>query len=236
MIRGETVLAVVIARGGSKGIARKNIRAVAGKPLIGWTIEVAKRSRYIDRLVLSSEDPEIISIAKRLGCDAPFVRPEEFATDEVSGVEAVLDAIARVDRTDWVVMLQPTSPFRIAEDIDGCIERCAGRHANACVTLTETEKSPYWMFTLQPDDTLAPVVPDVTSISTLPMYRQALPKCFVLNGAVYVARTDWLEANRTFVTQDTLGYLMPKERSLDVDSEFDWKLMEVLMRERGAGR
>lgn len=234
MIQGETVLAVVIARGGSKGIPRKNIREIAGKPLIAWTIEAARQSRCIDRLILSSEDPEIISVAKNWGCDVPFVRSQEFATDQVSGVETVIDAIGRVERHDWVVMLQPTSPFRTTEDIDGCIERCVARKANACVTLTEAEKSPYWMFSIRPDDTLAPVVGGIASVSDLPMYRQALPKSFVLNGAVYVARTAWLKANKTFVTDDTLGYLMPQERSLDVDTELDWKLMEILMRGRAA--
>jgi N-acylneuraminate cytidylyltransferase len=229
MIEGETVLAVVIARGGSKGIPRKNVRSAGGKPLIAWTLEAARRSQFIDRLVLSSEDAEIISVAKQWGCEVPFVRSAKFATDEVTGVATVIDATTQVEHHDWVMMLQPTSPFRTAADIDGCVRQCIDSGANACVTVAEVEKTPYWMFSLSPANTLVPVMRDFASVQDIPMYRQSFPKSFVLNGAVYVARTEWLRQTGTFVTSETQAYVMPRERSLDVDTELDWMIMEMLM-------
>lgn len=235
MVDGETVLAVVIARGGSKGIPRKNVRPAAGRPLVAWTIEAARQSQYIDRLVLSSEDAEIIAVAKQWGCDVPFVRSADLATDDVSGVATVIDAITRLEHHDWVIMLQPTSPFRNGADIDGCIRQCIDRGANACVSVTETEKPPHWMFSINAANTLVPVIREIVSVQDLPMYRQSFPKSFVLNGAVYVARTNWLLETRTFVTSETQAYVMPKERSMDVDTELDWQFMEMLMNRKSTG-
>ncbi|WP_018132198.1 acylneuraminate cytidylyltransferase family protein [Effusibacillus pohliae] len=225
MIEGKTVLAIIPARGGSKGVPRKNIRCVAGKPLVAWTIEEAKKSKYIDRLILSSEDPEIISIAREWGCEVPFVRPYELAQDDTPGIEPVLHAMQVLpEEYDYVVLLQPTSPLRTAQDIDGCIERCIQQSANACVTLTESEKSPCWMYVLENDHRMTPLL--VTE--TAPTRRQDAAKVYVLNGAVYVAKSDWLLKQRTFLTYETVGYLMPKERSLDIDTEFDMVLFEIL--------
>lgn len=116
------ILAIIPARGGSKGVPRKNIRDLAGKPLIAWTIEEAKKSKYITRLILSSEDEEIIEAAKKYGCEVPFVRPIELAQDNTPGIEPVLHAIEKCPGYDYVLLLQPTSPLRTVEDIDGCIE------------------------------------------------------------------------------------------------------------------
>ena len=128
MLNGKTILAIIPARGGSKGIPRKNIKPLAGKPLIAWTIEEAKKSKYIDRLILSSEDEEIIRIAKKWGCEVPFVRPKEFAEDETSGIEPILHAIETLsEKYDYVCLLQPTSPLRTVNDIDGCIKKCIDR-------------------------------------------------------------------------------------------------------------
>jgi CMP-N,N'-diacetyllegionaminic acid synthase len=120
MFEGKTILAIVPARGGSKGVPRKNIRLLAGKPLIAWTIDEAKKSRYIDRLILSSEDDEIIEVAREFGCEIPFKRPDELAQDDTPGIESVIHAINTLEeKYDFVVLLQPTSPLRTVEDIDG---------------------------------------------------------------------------------------------------------------------
>nr|HPK54819.1 acylneuraminate cytidylyltransferase family protein [Smithellaceae bacterium] len=117
MIQGKTVLAIIPARGGSKGIPRKNITNLAGKPLIAWTIEEAKKSKYIDRLILSSEDNEIIQVAKEWGCEVPFIRPRELAEDDTLGIEPVLHALNTIKKKyDYVVLLQPTSPLRSVDD------------------------------------------------------------------------------------------------------------------------
>jgi len=221
MIDNKSVLAIIPARGGSKGVLRKNIRDVAGKPLIAWTIEEAKKSRFIDRLILSSEDDEIIRVAQEWGCEVPFVRPAELAQDDTPGIDPVLHAIdVLTKRYDYVVLLQPTSPLRTVDDIDECIQKCVDADASACVSVTEPDKNPYWMYTLSGTDHLLPLLPHSETIAR----RQDLPKIYALNGAVYVANIDILSNTKSFLTADTVAYLMDKERSCDIDSEFDLKI------------
>lgn len=217
MIAGKRVLGVIPARGGSKGVLRKNVRDVAGKPLIAWTIREAQESRIIDRLVLSSEDPRIIEIAVKWGCEVPFVRPAELARDETPGIEPFLHAIQGLPGYDIGVLLQPTSPLRKAEDIDGCIRRCVESGADACVSVSKPDKSPYWMFTLDGSGRMSPVIPSPVLIDR----RQDLPEVFALNGAVYVAKCEWVLKSRTFIGPQTVAYSMPSERSADIDSETD---------------
>ncbi len=227
MIDGKTVLAIIPARGGSKGVPRKNIREVAGKPLLAWTIEEAKKSKYIDRLVLSSDDTEIIEVAKAWGCEAPFVRPAELARDETPGVDPVLHALDMLPGYDWVVLLQTTSPLRTVADIDGCIENCATNRAHACVTVVEAEQSPYWMCTLDAGGTMQPLIATGNRFAR----RQDLPAVYALNGAVYMAACDWLREHKTFVTGETLGFVMPRERSLDVDTAMDLQILNSRFQE-----
>lgn len=226
MIKGKSVLAVIPARGGSKGVPRKNIREVGGKPLIAWTIEEAKKSKYIDRLILSSEDAEIIEVAKRWGCEVPFIRPEELAQDDTPGVETVLHTIKMLPGYDFVLLLQPTSPLRSVDDIDGCLEKCIETKANSCVTVTEAAKSPFWMYYLNEQDLLEPIIKTDKKYNN----RQELPTLYELNGAVYVANKNWLINNRSFRSEHTTAYIMPKERSVDIDSEIDFGFIEFLLR------
>jgi N-acylneuraminate cytidylyltransferase len=223
MIDGKTVLAVIPARGGSKGLPRKNIREAGGKPLIAWTIEVAQDSRYIDRLILSSDDPEIISVARSFGCDAPFVRPAALAQDDTPGIDPVLHAVNVLPGYDYIVLLQPTSPLRNRDDIDGCIEKIVKQQANACVSVAEAEKNPHWMFRIDDAERLHPFIE-----GEVVARRQDLPKVYVLNGAVYVAQCEWLLRNRTFLTAETMAYLMPGARSLDIDTEHDMAVFSLM--------
>lgn len=225
MICGQSVLAIVPARGGSKGVLRKNIRKLFNKPLICWSIETAQRSKYIDRVILSSEDHEIITTAKHWGCDVPFVRPNELAQDDTPGIEPVLHAITEVPGYDYVVLLQPTSPLRTADDIDACIEMCVFNKANSCVSVVETDKSPYWTYSLDKDNRMIPLL----KTDQLKNRRQELPKTFALNGAIYTVKTSWLNLHKKFVDLESLAYLMPQERSVDIDTEFDFKLAEFIM-------
>ena len=230
MTTGQQVLGIIPARGASKGVPRKNIRIVGGKPLIAWTIEKAKQSRYIDRLIVSSEDAEVIRIAQQWGCEAPFVRPKELAADDTPGIAPVLDALDRIAGYEWVVLLQPTSPLRTAGDIDACIETCSRMKVPACVSVTEPTQSPYLMFTLDARGRLAPLL----SWERTSTRRQELPKAYALNGAIYVARADWLRKTGTFVTPETVAFIMPAERSLDIDSEFDFRILETLLGDQKA--
>ncbi len=227
MIDGGKVLAVIPARGGSKGVPRKNIRVVAGRPLIAWTIEEARKSKYIDRLVVSSDDAEIIEVARSWGCEAPFVRPAELSQDESPGIDPVLHALDMLPGYDWLVLLQTTSPLRTAADIDGCIARCVEAGANACVTVAPAEQSPYWMYTLGAGGRMQALLPARAEVAR----RQDLPPAYLLNGAVYVARCEWLRRHGTFVNEETVGFVMPQERSLDIDTERDLQILDL--RHRG---
>lgn len=227
MIDGLSVLAIVPARGGSKGVTRKNLRLVAGKPLIAWTIEAARESHHIDRLILSSDDDEIIDTARRCGCDAPFRRPAALATDEAGSIDVIVHAIETLpERYDYVALLQPTSPLRVAADIDGAVAACQHHNAPSCVTLCCVEINPHWMFSMDADKRLLPIVG-----GAVPTRRQAAGEVLALNGAVYVARRSFLLETKTFLSDRTVGYVMPRERSLDIDDEFDLKLADFLMSE-----
>jgi len=228
VIAGKKVLAIIPARGGSKGVPRKNIRSVAGKPLIAWTIEAAKKSSYIDRLVLSSEDPEIIAAAKSSGCEAPFVRPAELAQDHTPGVEPVLHALDQLPGYDYVVLLQPTSPLRTAAEIDGCIALCEERGAPACVSVTEASHHPQWMFTADEHGRMHPLVEQSAT------RRQELPPVYALNGAVYVAQVAWLQRSRDFIGEGTRAYVMQPLQSIDIDTEDDFFLAECLLQLRNS--
>ena len=222
MINGHKTLALIPARGQSKGVPRKNIRIAAGKPLIAWTIEEARQSKYIDRLILSSEDPEIMEVASCYGCEVPFQRPAELALDDTPGMDPVIHALDELPGYDYLVLLQPTSPARSVADIDGCIERCEENHAKSCVSVVKCQQHPYLMFSLQRNFSLHRLVPEAVNFHR----RQEYPYFFLLNGAVYVARTEWLLQSRTFLTDETLGYEMPEERSLDIDTVEDFRRFE----------
>ena len=187
MYQGKTFLGIIPARGGSKGVPRKNIRPLAGKPLIAWTIEQARASRYLDRTIVSTEDEEIAHVAQACGGDVPFLRPPELARDDTPSIEPVLHAIGILEDYDYVVLLQDTSPFRAPEDIDGKIGR---------------EES---------------------------YQRQKLPTVYQLNGAVYVNSCAFLLREHEFISEGTVGYPMPKERSFDIDDAMDFEMAEVLM-------
>lgn len=224
MIAGGKVLAVIPARGGSKGVPGKNIREVGGKPLIAWSIDAARSSRFVDRVILSSDDADIIRVAKAHGCEVPFVREARLAQDDTPTMEVVLDALERCPGYDWVLLLQPTSPLRAAVDIDRAVERCLQHDAPACVSVYRAQESPYWMFTLRTDDQLQPLLPEAQ-----PTRRQALPPVYSLNGAIYLARSEWLRQHKNFISQGTVAYEMPVQRSIDLDTESDFQQLKTIL-------
>lgn len=210
MYKGKKLLGLIPARGGSKGIPRKNVIDVGGKPLIGWTIDAAKESELLDRVVLSSDDDEIIQVATVLGCEAPFKRASELSGDTATSLDVVADCLRRIPGYDYVVLLQPTSPLRSSGDIDSAIRACLDSDAPACVSVCEVEDSPYWMYTLQ-QERLMPVIDSKFS------RRQELPQVYMLNGAIYVADTHWFLAGLSFISERTIAYRMPRSRSIDID-------------------
>ncbi len=218
MIGAGKVLGVIPARGGSKGVPGKNLVEIGGKPLIAWTIETAQESIIIDRLILSSDAPDIIAVASQYGCEAPFVRPAEISDDQSSSADVILHALEQMTESyEYLVLLQPTSPFRTTVDIDACLTLCQERGAPAAVSVSISEKSPDWMYRIAADNTMQPVLP-VTSEATR---RQDLDEIYVLNGAVFVARTDDYQKSKSFLGPQTVGMVMPTERAIDIDTPLD---------------
>ena len=227
MINNKKVLAIIPARGGSKSIPGKNIKIVNGKPLLVWTIEHAKASKYIDRVILSSDDEEIINVAIKYECEVPFKRPKELATDSADSIPVLIHAMEALDEFyDYVVLLQVTSPLRVAKDIDACIERCEEKKAPACVSFVQSDKSPYLMFTIDDSDIIKPIIGN----NILPKRRQDATPVYSLNGAVYVAKSKWIKKQDHFLTSETLGYVMPRERSIDIDIPLDLKILQMVFK------
>lgn len=224
MIAGSRVLAVIPARGGSKGVQRKNVRVLGGKPLIVWTLEASSGSKFIDRTIVSSDDEEVIAVTRAHGGEVPFVRSAELASDHAPTIEVVLDALERCPGHDWVVLLQPTSPLRTSADIDAAVTLCIELDAPACVSVCLAQESPYWMYTLGSRGELAPLLPSVQATR-----RQDLPAVYSLNGAVYVANRTWLRKHRSFLHPDTVAYVMPSERSVDIDTENDLLQLQIFL-------
>lgn len=234
MYKGQRILCTINARGGSKGIPGKNIRELAGLPLIAWTIREARRSAHLDRVIVSSDDEAILAVARAHGAETPFVRPAELARDDTPGVDPVLHAVETVQSQgdkpyDYVVLLQPTSPLRTVADVDGAIAQCLDNAWPCLIGVTEASISPYFTFTRAEDGRLAPVIPQ----ESFHTRRQTLPRCFEPNGAVYVARCHWLEETRSYLTPETRGYEMPRERSWDIDELLDFDICELLLRKAG---
>lgn len=224
MIEGNKVLAVIPARGGSKGVPGKNIRMLCGKPLIAWTIEAARASRLIDRVVVSTDDPRIAEAAVAWGAEVPFTRPASLAGDETPGIAPLRHAVETLPGFELVALLQPTSPLRTAADIDGCIA-LAVKSDRPVASVTESSKHPAWMFTLE-GELMSPVLPHLSQASR----RQDLPRVYALNGAVYVIKTSDLASGQPLVSAGTSAYIMPPARSVDIDTEVDLDIASIHLR------
>jgi N-acylneuraminate cytidylyltransferase len=214
------VLGLIPARGGSKGLPRKNVLNAGGKPLIAWTIEAARQSEVVGHTILSSDDDEIMKVAAAWGCSVPFRRPDELASDTASTMDVVMHALDQFPECEYVVLLQPTSPLRSAADINAAFGLMVESGAPSCVSVCEVDQSPYWMYRLGPEGKLAAVLQTPEGVTR----RQDLPPIFTLNGAIYIARTDWLRRTGSFVNAETVGYRMPRERSIDIDTRDDFEV------------
>lgn len=221
-----STFALIPARGGSKGIPRKNIRLMAGKPLIAWTIEAALRSALLDAVVVSTEDEEIADIARQAGALVPFLRPAALAQDATPGIDPVLHALRELPQFDAVLLLQPTSPLRDTADIDGCLRLARERAASSVVSVCEPDSHPAWTYRLGEDLSMSALFETVPATR-----RQDLPVVGALNGAMYFANSAWLQRTGKLVAPETLAYMMSREHSVDIDTPFDWKFAELLLKE-----
>jgi CMP-N,N'-diacetyllegionaminic acid synthase len=225
-----SLVALIPARGGSKSIPKKNIRDFCGQPLIAWSIEVALQAAEVDRVIVSTDDQEIADISLVFGAEVPFLRPDRFATDETPGIEPVLHAISALPQFDWILVLQPTSPLRALKDIENIVNYAKLNNVKSAVSVVEASNHPHWTYLRDQSGKLSSMTSGVPATR-----RQELPPAYALNGALYLAQCDWLLENKTFLSNETFGYVMPLERSVDIDSPLDWKWAEFLMRMRDHG-
>lgn len=234
MMQGRTgrVLGLVPARGGSKGIPRKNLAPVGGRPLISWTLEEAIASGVFDRLVVSTDSPEIAETAKLWGGEVPFLRPEALARDETAGIEPVLHALEALREggylPDRVMLLQPTSPLRTRDDIRAALELAESKEAPSVVSVCPAVPPPEWVRRVTPEGILQDYFPSLHAAPT----RQTLGAAYALNGALYLTRTEVLIQERSFYGNPTYALIMPRERSVDIDTPWDLALADMIIRNR----
>lgn len=230
MYKEKNILGLIPARGGSKGLLRKNIKPLLGKPLIAWTIEQALASKYLDRVVVSTDDKEIAEISIKYGAEVPFVRPKELAENDAKGIDVVLHAIDwfkeddKQKKYDLIMLLQPTSPLRTTEDIDKAIELLFLKEAKTIVSVCEVDHHPLWENTLHEDGCMKNFIRQ----EIMNKNRQELPVYYRLNGAIYLAYYNCIKEQKSFFGEKTFAYIMPKVRSVDIDDEIDFKLAEIL--------
>lgn len=223
------VFAVIPARGGSKRVPKKNVREIAGKPLIAHAIEQAADAEAIDQTIVSTDDEEIAAAAEEYGGTIPFERPAELATDEAKSPPVIEHALDWIESTgespSIVVMLQVTTPLRIPGDIDGAIEKLRDNpDADSVVSITEFDVPPYWAIESHDDGTLSEHFDrGVLWTDEIPR-SQDFETLYYPNGAVFAARTDAFRAETSFYTENTIGYEMPPERSIDIDEPFDLEM------------
>jgi CMP-N,N'-diacetyllegionaminic acid synthase len=221
------ILAIIPARGGSKGIEKKNITLLAGEPLIKFTIDQAKQSKEISRIVVSTDDTEIANIAIKYGADVPYLRSPDLSNDETPSSDVVFDAIERVPGYETIVMLQPTSPLRLYSDIDAALKVHSENDFNSVVSVRPTNDSPYWTFK-ENGNVITALFPD-----ELNKGRQLLQSTYVLNGAIYISSVSKFLLHRSFFTFPLMPYLMPAERSLDIDTQLELEeANRILLRDK----
>jgi len=226
--KNKTFLAIIPARGGSKRLPRKNILDLNGKPLIAYSIEAGLNSKYIDKVIVTSDDNEILNIASQFGADI-IKRPEYLATDTSTSFDTIKHTIENVDNYDYVVLLQPTSPLRKIQHIDEAIELLYSKRADAVIGVCEMEHSPLWSNTLGETLSMNNFIKDDIKNKR----SQDLDKYFRINGAIYICEMKKLLHEKSFFIKDNIyAYIMDRESSVDIDDKIDFFLASILMQER----
>lgn len=227
------MLAIIPARGGSKGLPGKNIKLLNGKPLISYTIEAALKAKEIDKVIVTTDSIEIADVAKKYGADIPFIRPKYLAEDNSSAVDVYLHAAEYImnnygcDLQNFVVLL-PTAPLRDESEIDNAIRMWKAKNATTLISMVEAEIPASWYYRMNEDGLIKNAGFDEKKAIK---NRQANDKYYIPNGAIYILDYDLLREKRTYYTKDTLGYIMPRKKSVDIDSIDDFEYVEYLMQQ-----
>ncbi len=229
----KNILGVITARGGSKGIPFKNIKPLGGKPLIAYTIDIAKKSKLINHLIVSTDDKDIADVCIKYGASVPFMRPAELAQDGTPHVPVMQHAIDFYEKAnnivvDYVIILQPTSPFRTVDDIDMTLQKLIDSGADSAVSLVEVPSSanPVKIKKLEGDKVLPYSIPEIEGTR-----RQDLPVAYRRSGAVYSMRRDLIMKDNRLYGDNIVGHVVPKERSIDIDYPLDWIQAEYMLEE-----
>jgi N-acylneuraminate cytidylyltransferase len=230
MYNNKSILTIIPARGGSKGIPKKNIKLLGEKPLIGWSIDAAKKSSLIDKIIVSSDSEEIISTSKKHEAEVPFVRPSELANDTATTKDVLIHTIKHFKEQnkhfDYIVLLQPTSPFRKDDDIDKMIVKAIESDSDMIVSVKETSSNPYYVLFEENKDGFLKKSKEGSFTR-----RQDCPTVYEYNGSIYVIKVSSLLEQNTMAFNKTIKYIMEDQYSIDLDTPFDWKQAEFFLNE-----
>lgn len=230
MYNGLKILSIIPARAGSKGVKNKNIIEICGKPLIVYTIEAAKNSKYIDEVIVSTDGDIIADVSKRNGASVPFLRPAELASDQSKTIDCIIHVINKLSETncfyDVIVLLQPTSPLRTAEDIDGAIIKFFNYNQQSLVSVSKVEDHPLLIRTIDKEGFLHGLI---SASSTC--RRQDMPLYYKVNGAIYINRADEINVD-TSLNDNIIPYIIEESHAIDIDTEFDFIMATQLLENR----
>jgi len=225
MYKNKTFLAIIPARGGSKRLPRKNILDLNGKPLIAWSIEAGLKSKYVDRVIVSSDSDAILDISKKYKADI-IKRPDTLSSDTSSSIDAIIHTLKNMKEYDYVILLQPTSPLRSSKHIDESIELLFEKEADAIIGVCEMEHSPLWSNTLDKNLSMKGFLKEEISIKR----SQDLDTYYRINGAIYITNREKLLEEKSFFLKDNIfAYIMNRESSIDIDKEIDFKMAEFFL-------
>jgi len=225
LYKNKTFLAIIPARGGSKRLPRKNVLDLNGKPLIAYSIEAGLDSSYIDKVMVTSDDDEILTISKKYGA-VTINRPNELASDIATTFDAIKHTVDNYEKYDYIVLLQATSPLRDEKHIDEAIELLELKKADAVVSVCKMDHSPLWSNTLDESLSMVGFLKD----EVLKKRSQDLEKYYRLNGAIYICKVERLLENKGFFLKENIyAYVMDRKSSVDIDEEIDFKIAEILM-------
>ena len=220
----NSVVAIITARGGSKGIPRKNLRELGGKPLIQYTFDAAQSSTLIDEIVLSTDDEEIANFAIERGISVPFMRPNDLASDEASSRDVLTHALQHISKYDNFILLQPTSPLRTSVHIDEAIATYISRRLNSLVSISKVSQHPNWMYKLEESGYLTPLMKE-----TIVSRRQDLSGLFIPTGAIYIREVVDFLASGKIIGDESFGFAMSQESSIDIDTDVDLIVAEQIL-------
>ena len=236
MYKNKRILGVVPARGGSKGLPNKNITLLLGKPLLAWTLEQARASRYLDRVIVSTDNQEIADTARRHGGDVPFMRPPALALDVTATIDVLLHAVAQLQRLgesyDYLALLEPTSPLRETSDIDECIERLVNHSAAKAIVSVALHEGTHPVFNVEIDAPSGCIRNPAGGADFKFFRRQDIPALYYFEGTIYISEMNTLLEKKTFYHELTLPYVVPRWKAPEIDELQDLVCVEALLKAR----